>query len=76
MGLTGSAEFSSPENWPIAFAEQQPPIPILVLICDLRMCPQAEMVGKQLLVKRMTYTLSLDVSLFKNRKVTIESANY
>ena len=51
------------ENWSIAFAVRHP-IPILVLICSLRMCQHAESIEKQLHVKQMTYTQSLDVSLF------------
>ena len=63
------------ENWSIAFAVRHP-IPILVLICGLRMCQHAETtnwkkqlhprsgIEKQLHVKQMTYTQSLDVSLF------------
>ena len=56
------------QNLPIAFVVWCL-ILILVLICHLRTCPQAESVEKQLLAKWMTCTLSLDVSPFKNVKV-------
>ena len=57
------------QNLPITFAVRCL-IPILVRIRHLRTCPQAESVEKQLLAKRMTCTLSLDVSPLKNVKVS------
>ena len=66
-------ESSSLENWPIAFTVRHL-IPILVLISGLRSFPRAESVEKQLLAKWMAYTQSLDLSLFQNMNVNIESA--
>ena len=55
------------QNLPIAFAYN---LQFLVRIHHLRTYPQAESVEKQLLAKRMTCTLSLDVSPFKNMTVS------
>lgn len=52
---------SSLENWQITFAVGHL-IPILVLICSLRTCPQTESIEKQLLTKRLAYTQSSDIS--------------